>query len=255
MYELHNMLNDLDQQHVFIDVINLMGSNHNLWSCWWHFDHCINMAIRLKMEAETQQITTKNLFRRLQLIQIDEKLWLIIVTEWGWILQQMKNNSDPLVRELSKAVEPESKPESEPVPPLEFIYYQQSWLTSPAALVTTFNSKESLTTAPSSPEHPAPPTDEPPLLPIPPPTTLQVPPYDYHHGRPRHYWHHPTYVVRSSSEESDGSPRSSALSLYITNRQWAQRTPYDQEGHALWEIWVGTPFVGHPSTSDLESPN
>ena len=74
MYELHNMLNDLNWQHIFIDVINLMGSNHDLLSCWWHFDHCINTAIRLKAEAETQQITTKNLFGRLQLLKIDEKL-------------------------------------------------------------------------------------------------------------------------------------------------------------------------------------
>ena len=34
MYELHNMLNDPDWQHIFIDMINLMGSNHDLLSCW-----------------------------------------------------------------------------------------------------------------------------------------------------------------------------------------------------------------------------
>ena len=96
--------------------------------------------------------------------------------------------------------------------------------------------------------------DDPPPLPSPPPTTLQVPPFDYHHGQPRHYRHRPepTYVAGSSSEESDGSPRSSALSLCITNQR---RTPYEQEGHVLREIQVGTPFAGHPSTSDLESLN
>ena len=120
-----------------------------------------------------------------------------------------------------------------------------------------FNSKELFITAPSTPEHPAPPNDDPPLLPIPPPSTLQVPPFDYHHGRPHHYQHHlePIYVAGSSSNDSDGSPRSSALSLHITNRQWAQQTPYEQEGCTLWEMWVGTPFGGHPSTSDLESLN
>ena len=74
--------------NVFIDTINLMGSNHNLLSCWWHFDHCINMAIILKVEAETQWITAKNLFRRLQLLNIDKKIWLIIVAEHGWILHE-----------------------------------------------------------------------------------------------------------------------------------------------------------------------
>ena len=230
-----------------------MGSNHDLLSCWWYFDHCINMAIRLETEADTQQITAKNLSRRLQLLQIDEKLWLIIVVEWGWVLQEMRNNDNPLVQEPSEM----SEPESEPVPPLEFIYNQQSWSTSPAAPITTFNLEESFITALSTPEQPAPPTNDPPLLPIPPPTMLQVPLFDYHHGQPCHYRHHPelTYVAGSSSEESDGSPGSSALSLCITNRWQARRTPYEQEGHALWEIWVRTPFAGHPSTSDLESPN
>ena len=97
MYELHNMLNDPDQQHIFIDAINLMGSNHNLLSCWWHFDHCINIAIRLKAEAETQWITAKNLFRRLQLLNIDEKIQPIIIAEHGRILQEMVNNHDPLI--------------------------------------------------------------------------------------------------------------------------------------------------------------
>ena len=253
MYELHNMLKDLDQQHVFIDVINLMGNKHDLLSCWWHFDHCINMAIRLETEAETQWITAKNLFRRLQLLKIDEKLWLIIVAEQGRILQEMKNNSDPLVQEPSEM----SKPESKPVPPLEFIYYQQSQSMSPTAPITMFNSEESFITAPSTPEHPAPPNDDPPPLPIPPPSMLQVPPFDYHHGQPRHYWHcpEPTYVTGSSSEESDGSPGSSALSLWITNWQRAWWTPYEQEGCALQEIQVRTPFAGHPFMSDLESLN
>ena len=165
----------------------------------------------------------------------------------------MKNDSDPLAWEPSEM----SEPESEPVPPLEFIYHQQSRSTSPAAPITTFNSEESFTMAPSSPEHPVPPTNDPPPLPIPPPSTLQVPPFDYHHGWPRHYRHCPelTYVARSSSEELDRSPRSSALSLWITNWWWAQWTPYKQEGCALREIWVRTPFVGHPFISDLESPN
>ena len=39
MYELHNMLNDLGWQNIFIDAINLMGNKHDLLSCWWHFDH------------------------------------------------------------------------------------------------------------------------------------------------------------------------------------------------------------------------
>ena len=87
MYELHNMLNDLDQQNIFIDAINLMGNKHDLLSCWWHFDHCINMAIRLEMEAETQWITAKNLFGRLQLLKINKKLRPIIIAEQGQILQ------------------------------------------------------------------------------------------------------------------------------------------------------------------------
>ena len=53
MYKLHNMLNNPDQQHIFINAINLMGNDYDLLSCWWHFDHCINMAIRLEVEAET----------------------------------------------------------------------------------------------------------------------------------------------------------------------------------------------------------
>ena len=160
-----------------------MGSNHDLLSCWWHFDHCINTAIRLETEAETQWITTKNLFGRLQLLQIDEKLQSIIVAEQGWILQQMKNNSNPLAQEPSEMSEPKSKP----VPPLEFIHYQQSRSTSPTAPITTLNSEESFITTPSTLEQPAPPTDDPPLLPIPPPSTLQVPPFNYRHGRPHHY--------------------------------------------------------------------
>ena len=83
MYKLHNMLNDLDRQHVFIDMINPMGSNYDLLSCWWHFDHCINTAIRLEIEAETQWITAKNLFRRLQLLNIDKKIQPISVAEHG----------------------------------------------------------------------------------------------------------------------------------------------------------------------------
>ena len=104
---------------------------------------------------------------------------------------------------------------SEPVPPLEFSYPQQSRLTSPIALITTFNLEESFIIAPSTPEHPAPPNDDPPPLPIPPPSTLQVPPFDYRHGQPHHYQHRPEpiYVVGSSSDDSDGNPRSSALSL------------------------------------------
>ena len=214
-------MNDPDRQHVFIDVINLMGSNHDLLSCWWHFDHCINMAIRLEVEAETQWITAKNLFRRLQLLNIDEKIWPIIIAECGWILQEMKNNHDPLVQDPSEM--------SKSVPPLEFSYPQQSWSTSPAALITTFNSKESFIMAWSTLEHPASPDDDPPLLPIPLPSTLQVPPFDYHHGRPHHYRHCPelTYVMGSSSDGSDGSPRSSALSLRITNQWHAWWTPYE----------------------------
>ena len=215
------------------------------------------MAIRLETEAETQQITTKNLFGRLQLLQIDEKLQLIIIVEWGQVLQEMRNDDNPLAWEPSKAAKPKSEPKSEPVPPLEFIYYQQLQLTLPAAPITMFNSEESFTTVPSSLEHPVLPTDDPPLLLIAPPSTVQVPPFDYRYGWPCHYQHHPepTYVMGSSSEESDGSPRSSALSLCITNRWQAQWTPYEQEGHALQEIWVRTPFMGHPSMLDLESPN
>ena len=76
------------------------------------------MAIRLEVEAETQRITTKNLFRRLQLLNIDEKIRLIIVVEHGQILQEMKNDHDPLVHEPSEM--------SESVPPLEISYLQQS---------------------------------------------------------------------------------------------------------------------------------
>ena len=173
------------------------------------------------------------------------------MAEHGWILQEMANNHDPLIWEPSKMLEP--------IPPLEFSYPQQSWLTSPATpiTITMFNSGESFIMAPSTPEHPAPPNDDPPLLPIPPPSTLQVPPFNYHHSQPHYYQHHPEpiYVVGSSSDDSDGSPRSSALSLQITNWRWARRTPYEQEGHTLWEMQVGTPFGGHPSTSDLESLN
>ena len=268
MYELHNMLNDLDWQGVFINAINLMGSNHDLLSSWWHFNHCINTAIRLEGEAETQWMTAKNLFGRLQLLKIDEKLWSIIVTEQGRILQEAENSCNLLAREPSES--------SESVPPLEFAYPQQSQLTSPAAPVTTFNSDGSFTTAPSTPErpeNPAPPDvtaesiniagyppspipDSPPL-PVPPPLTLQVPPFNYHHGRPCYYQHHPEpiYVAGNSSNDLDKSPGSSALSLWITDRWWARRTPYGQEGCTLWEIQVGTPFAGHPSTPDLESLN
>ena len=168
------MLNDPDWQHVFIDVINLMGSNHDLLSCWWHFDHCINMAIRLEVEAETQWITAKNLFGRLQLLNIDEKIWPIIVVEHRQIPQEMANNCDPLIWEPSEM--------SEPVPLLEYSYPQQSWSTSPTTLITMFK-------------------------------------------------------------------------LQITNQWWAWQTPYEKEGCTLWEIQIRTPFVGHPSTSDLESPN
>ena len=249
MYKLHNMLNDLDWQHVFINAINLMRSNHDLLSCWWHFDHCINMAIRLEVEAETQWITAKNLFRRLQLLNINKKIQPIIIAECGQILQEMANNCDPLIQEPSEM--------SKPVPPLEFSYPQQSWSTSPTALITTFNSKESFIMAPSTPEHLAPPNDDPPLLPIPSPSTLQVPPFDYCHSWPCHYWHRPEliYVMGSSSDDSDSSLRSSALSLWITNQWHARQTLYKQEGCTLWEMRVRTPFGGHPSTSDLESPN
>ena len=254
MYELHNMLNDPDQQNIFIDAINLIGNECNLLSCWWHFDHCINMAIRLKTEAETQWMTAKNLFRRLQLLKIDEKLRPIIVMEKGWILQQMRDDSNPLAQEPSEV----SEAKSEPVPPLEFIYYQQSWLTSPATPITMFNLEESFITAPSTPEQPAPPTDDPPLLPIPPPSTLQVPPFDYHHGQPCHYQHHPepTYVAGSSSEESDGSPRYSALSLQSSPindehdehhmnkrdahfRKYGLELPsWDIHLHQIWNLWT-----------------
>ena len=74
---------------------------------------------------------------------------------------------------------------------------------------------------------------------------------------PRHYWHHPEpiYIAGSSSDDLDRSPRSSALSLQITNWWWAQWTPYEQEGCTLQEMQVGTPFGGHLSTLDLESLN
>ena len=49
------------------------------------------MAIRLEAEAETQWITTKNLFGRLQLLNIDKKIWPIIIAECGQILQEMAN--------------------------------------------------------------------------------------------------------------------------------------------------------------------
>ena len=130
----------------------------------------------------------------------------------------MKDHQDPLVWETSEM--------SSSVPPLEFSYPQQSRSTSPIALITMFNSKELFTTAPSTLERPrnlAPPdittesidTADFPPLPVPPPSTLQIPPFDYHHGRPCHYQHRPEliYVVGSSSDDSDGSPRSSALSL------------------------------------------
>ena len=226
-----------------------MGNNCNLLSCWWHFDHCINMAIRLEVEAETQQITTKNLFGRLQLLNINEKIQPIIVAECGQILQEMANNHNPLIREPSKM--------SEPIPPLEFSYPQQSRSTSPTALITMFNSEESFITTLSTPEHLAPPNDDPTLLPIPSPSTLQVPPFNYCHSRPCHYRHHPEpiYIAGSSSDDLDGSPGSSALSLWITNQWCMWWTPYEWEGHTCWEIQVGTPFVGHPSTLDLESPN
>ena len=165
------------------------------------------MAIRLEVEAETQQITTKNLFGRLQLLNINEKIQPIIMAECGQILQEMANNHNPLIQEPSKM--------SEPIPPLEFSYPQQSQSTSPTTLITTFNSKESFIMAPSTPECLAPPSDELPPLPILLPSTLQVPPFNYHHGQLCHYQHcpEPIYVAGSSSDESDRSPRSSALSL------------------------------------------
>ena len=123
----------------------------------------------------------------------------------------MENSCDPLARELSEM--------SKSIPPLEFSYPQQSWSASLTTPVTTFNSEELFIMALSTPEHPAPPNDDPPPLLIPPPSTLQVPPFDYHHGRPCHYQHcpEPIYVVGSSSNDSDGSPRSSALSLQIND--------------------------------------
>ena len=63
MYELHEMLNDLAWHHIFLNAIDLMGNNHDLLSCWWHFDHCINTAIRLEMEAETQQTPPRTSLR------------------------------------------------------------------------------------------------------------------------------------------------------------------------------------------------
>ena len=137
------------------------------------------MAIRLEVEAETQQITTKNLFGRLQLLNIDEKIQPIIIAEHRQILQEMVNNHDPLIREPSEMSESEA---SKPVPPLEFSYPQQSRSTSPTTPITMFNSKELFITAPSTPEQLAPPSDDPPPLPIPPPSMLQVPSFDYRHG-------------------------------------------------------------------------
>ena len=147
----------------------------------------------------------------------------------------MKEWQDPLVWEASET--------SSSILPLEFSYPQQSQSTSPAAPITMFNSEESFTTAPSTPEHPGSPapldittesinTFDFPPLPVPPPSMLQVPPFNYHHGQPCHYQHHlePIYVVGSSSDDSDRSPRSSALSLWITNQWWAQWTPYKQKG-------------------------
>ena len=260
MNELHDMLNDPTWQHIFTDVLDLIGNEQDLLSCWWHFDHCINTAIRLEMEAETQQITARNLFERLKLLKINKKLQPIIVAEHRWVYWEMKECWDPLVWDPSKT--------SSSILPLEFSYPQQSWSTSPAAPITTFNSEESFETAPSTlecPKNPAPPdiTTEPintinfPPLPVSPPSMLQIPPFDYQHSQPHRHQHHPQliYVVGNSSEVPDRSPRSSALLLWITNWQWAQQTPYDQEGHTLQEMWVRTPFGGHPSISDLESPN
>ena len=96
------MLNDPARQHVFLNAIDLMGNDCDLLSCWWHFDHCINTAVRLEMEAETQQTTTKNLFERLKFLKIDEKLQSIIVAECGQIYQEMKEHQDPLVWEMSE---------------------------------------------------------------------------------------------------------------------------------------------------------
>ena len=190
MNELHNMLNNPTWQHIFTNTLDLMGNEWDLLSCWWHFDHCINTTIRLKTEAETQWITTRNLFERLKLLKIDEKLWPIIVTEYGWVYQEMRECWDPLVWQPSKT--------SSSVPPLEFSYPQQSQSTSPAAPITMFNSEESFEMAPSTlerPSNPAPPdittesidTTDFPLLPIPPPSTLQVSPFDYCHSWPHHY--------------------------------------------------------------------
>ena len=222
------MLNNPTQQHIFLNAINLIGNKRDLLSCWWHFDHCINTAIRLKTEAETQQTTAKNLFERLKLLKIDEILWPIIVTEHGLIYQEMKEHQDPLVRDLSEA--------SSSILPLEFSYPQQSRSILPATPITMFNSEESFMTTPSTPECPgnlAPPdittesinTTNFPPLPIPPPsTTLQVPPFNYCHSRPCHYQHCPEliYVAGSSSDDSDRSHGSSALSLWIMNQQRTQ---------------------------------
>ena len=185
MYELHKMLNDPARHHIFLNAIDLMENNHNLLSCWWHFDHCINTTVRLEMEAETQRTTAKNLFERLKLLKINEKVQSIIVAEHGWIYQEMKEHQDPLVWETLEM--------SSSIPLLEFSYPQQLRSTSPAAPITMFNSDGTFTTAPSTPEcpgNPAPPdittesvdTADFPPLPILPPSTLQVPPFDYHHG-------------------------------------------------------------------------
>ena len=89
MDKLYNILNDPAQQHIFTDTLDLMGNNHDLLSIWWHFDHCINTAIRLETEAETQWITTRNLFGRLKLLNINEILQPIIIAEHGWVYQEM----------------------------------------------------------------------------------------------------------------------------------------------------------------------
>ena len=72
IYELYDMLNDLAQQHVFKNAIELMGNNYDLLSCWWHFDHCVNTAIRLDIEVESQWTTHQ------------EPLWEVKTSQNWW---------------------------------------------------------------------------------------------------------------------------------------------------------------------------